>query len=214
MAEGPDTERQVNQPKGTPPVPRHDTWVQTERKAHEAWAELCVRKPRAAAMLHRLVALMQPHGNVVVISMGDLAKVMGCAERTAYRAADDLIEGRWVQRIKVSGSVFGFAVNSEVAWAGFRAAKYDGGVFTAAVVSTRSELDKPPVTLRRVPILFPPGEKALPQETGGEPGSQTSLPGFDRSCEIHPHDQPQGGDPDLDQIGFDGLTERERLSLT
>ena len=206
MANTPDRGRQA---LGAPPVSRHDTWVQTERRAHEAWAELCVSKPRAAAMLHRLVALMQPHGNVVVISMGDLAKVLGCAERTAYRAADDLIEGRWVQRIKVSGSVYGFAVNSEVAWAGFRAAKYEGGVFTAAVVSTRSELDKPPVTLRRVPILYPPGEKALPQETGGEAGSQVALPGFDESCEIHHQDQP-GGDPNLDQLGFDGLTERER----
>jgi hypothetical protein len=176
--------------KGSSPVPKGTTWVQTERKAHEAWAELCIKKPRAAAMLHRLVSLMQPHGNVVVISMGDLAKVMGCVERTAYRAADDLIEGRWVKRIKVSGSVFGFVVNTEVAWAGFRAAKYDGAVFTASVVSPRAEMDTPPVELRRVPILFPPGERALPQETGGEPGQQL-LPGTEPSCEIRPEDMPR-----------------------
>ncbi len=196
--------------KGSPPVARSNTWVQTERRAHEAWSELCIKKPRAAAMLHRLVSLMQPHGNVVVISMADLAKVMGCGERTAYRAADDLIEGRWVQRIKVSGSVYGFAVNSEVAWSGFRAAKYDGGVFTAAVVSPRSELDKPRVELRKVPILFPPGEKALPQETGGDPG-QTLLPGMEPSCEVRPDDIPQPNNPagDPRQMTIDDYPPKE-----
>ena len=34
------------------------TWVQTERAAHEAWAGLIARAPRAAMLLHHFVALM------------------------------------------------------------------------------------------------------------------------------------------------------------
>ncbi len=196
--------------KGSPAISKNNTWVQTERRAHESWSDLCIKSPRAAAMLHRLVSLMQPHGNVVVISMADLAEVMGCNVRTAYRAADDLIDGHWVQRIKVSGSVFGFVVNSEVAWSGFRAGRYDGAVFTASVVSSQAELDKPRVQLRKVPILFPPKEKALPQETGGDPG-QTLLPGMEPSCEIRPEDIPQPNNPDYDprQMTIDDYPPKE-----
>jgi hypothetical protein len=38
------------------------TWVQTERAAHEAWAALIGRQPRAAALLHLLVANMDRSG--------------------------------------------------------------------------------------------------------------------------------------------------------
>lgn len=170
--------------KGQPPVPAGHTWVQTERKAHEAWGELAMKNPRAAAMLHQLVALMG-QGGVVVVSMNDLAEIMGCTARTLYRASADLVEGNWIQRIKVSGSVYGFAINSEVAWAGFRGAKYDGAVFSANVVAPRAELETAPKKLRRVPLLFPPEEKALPVETGGESGSQTYLAGLEPSIEGH-----------------------------
>lgn len=208
MADTPDRRLTV---KGQPPVPNGHTWVQTERKAHEAWGSLAVKKPRAAALLHHLVALMG-QGNVVVVSMGDLGKILGCAERTVYRAAADLEEGNWVQRLKVSGNVYGFAINTEVAWAGFRGAKYEGAVFSAAVVAPRAEMEaarKP--KLRRVPLLFPPEERALPTETGGDPGAQTELPGLESSVEIPPHARPRPcGDPELDQMDFNGKTERER----
>lgn len=171
------------QPKGQSVVPAGHTWVQTERKAHEAWGRLAVKNPRASAMLHQLVALMGS-GNVVVVSMPDLAAIMGCTARTLYRAADDLIDDGWIQRIKVSGRVYGFAVNAEVAWAGFRGAKFDAGVFSANVVAPMAELQSPPKKLRRVPLLFPPEERALAMETGGEPGSQTQFPGMEMSVEV------------------------------
>jgi len=37
---------------GTPATPKYGQWVQTERKAHEAWANLTMRKPRAGILLH------------------------------------------------------------------------------------------------------------------------------------------------------------------
>jgi hypothetical protein len=211
MADAPD------KPKGQPPIPRRQTWVQTDRAAHEAWGDLAVSKPRAAALLHKLVALMQPNSNVVVVSMADIALILGCAERTAYRAADDLVDGRWIQRVKISGNVYGWAVNADVAWSGFRSGKYEGGVFAAAVVAPRASFTNPRLGgLRRVPILFPPDEKPLASENGGEPGRQTQIPGFETSCEVTPEDllmQPRG-DVELDQVDLrDGLTVRQRRKL-
>jgi len=43
---------------GTPATNEPGQWVQTDRKAHEAWDNLIVRKPRAAELLHHLVAQM------------------------------------------------------------------------------------------------------------------------------------------------------------
>lgn len=50
-------------------VPKLDvrgTWVQTERTAHEAWSALIGRKPKAAQLMHLLVANMGKDGAVVV----------------------------------------------------------------------------------------------------------------------------------------------------
>ncbi|MDS0871496.1 hypothetical protein, partial [Escherichia coli] len=52
---------------GAPARNKPGHWVQTERKAHEAWANLIAKKPRAAMLLHHLVAQMghqmvQKHG--------------------------------------------------------------------------------------------------------------------------------------------------------
>src|SRR6218665_2368539 len=61
---------------GKPAKNRPGQCVQTERKTHEAWARLVLRKPRAAAWAHHLVAQMG-HQNAVVIPQTVLAKVMG-----------------------------------------------------------------------------------------------------------------------------------------
>lgn len=37
---------------GVPAKNKPGQWVQTERKAHEAWANLIARKPSAAMLLH------------------------------------------------------------------------------------------------------------------------------------------------------------------
>ena len=170
------------QPKGQPVIPAGHTWVQTERKAHEAWGMLCLTAPKAAATLHQLIALMGS-GNTVVVSMPDLKDILGFSIRTLYRAVETLEDQNWIQRIKVSGNVYGFAVNSEVVWAGFRGAKYDGGVFNANIVAPKADILKSRRELRRVPLIFPP-ERALPAETGGNSGQQTEL--LPSSVEITP----------------------------
>ena len=61
------------------------TWVQTERAAHEAWAGLIARAPRAAMLLHHFVAIMGEK-NAVVISQKTLAKMLGVTDRTVRSA--------------------------------------------------------------------------------------------------------------------------------
>ena len=46
------------------PAPR-GTWVQTERAGHEAWAQLIAHAPRAAQLLHILVANMDKSGALI-----------------------------------------------------------------------------------------------------------------------------------------------------
>lgn len=64
-------------------------WAQTECKAHEAWAGLIIRKPKAAALLLHLVAQMG-HQNTVVVSQKTLSKLVGCSLRTIQYAITDL----------------------------------------------------------------------------------------------------------------------------
>ena len=93
-------------------------WVQTERAAHEAWAGLIARKPRAAMLLHHFVALMGER-NAVVISQKTLAKMLGVTDRTVRSAITDLVAERWVSVVKLNGpgTVSAYVVNDRVAWA-------------------------------------------------------------------------------------------------
>ena len=62
-------------PSIAPGLPRtHGTWVQTDRSAHEAWAQFLGLKGATAAsrVLHILIARMGER-NAVVISQGALA---------------------------------------------------------------------------------------------------------------------------------------------
>ena len=68
---------------GTPAKHKPGQWVQVERKASEAWARLCVKKPSAAAVLHHLVANMG-HQNAVVIPQKVLAKLIGVSPASRY----------------------------------------------------------------------------------------------------------------------------------
>ena len=94
------------------------TWVQTERAAHEAWAGLIARAPRAAMLLHHFVALMGEK-NAVVISQKTLAKMLGVTDRTVRSAIADLVAQRWISVVKLNGpgTVSAYVVNDRVAWA-------------------------------------------------------------------------------------------------
>ena len=104
------------------PMPEHkrQTWVQTERKAHEAWGRLVLESPRAAALMHTLVAHMDQSA-AVVASYATLAKITGMSVMTIRRAVADLQAGNWVQVVKIGGKgPCAYVVNSRVAWASSR----------------------------------------------------------------------------------------------
>jgi len=167
---------------GTPAInSRAATWVQTERAAHEAWALLIKRKPRAAMLLHHLVARMG-HQNAVVVSQKTLAKLMECSVDTVQRALRDLEAERWIQVVKLNGpgTVAAYVVNSRVAWGQHRD-QLRLSVFRAAVVADAEDQDPAALDsteLRRIPMLFP-GEQQLPAGPSSDPPSQSVLEGFE-----------------------------------
>jgi DNA-binding transcriptional regulator YhcF (GntR family) len=155
-------------------------WVQTERKAHEAWANLIARKPRAAMLLHHLVAQMG-HQNAVVVSQKTLAKLMGVHDRTVSRAVADLVEEQWIQVVRIgSGKEAAYVVNDRVAW-GQPRNELRLSVFSATVVADIADQDADTLAdtdLRRIPMLYP-GEQQLPAGLGDDPPSQPALDGME-----------------------------------
>lgn len=166
---------------GTPVGSGPRTWVQTERTAHEQWASLIMRSPRAAALMHHFVALMG-HQNAVVIPQRTLAKLMGCSLRTMQYALADLVNERWVQVVQLgpSATVNAYVINSNIAWGEKRDQRGRLAVFSAVVVGDMEYQPNGALAapeLRRVPVIFPP-ENAL-AVGDGEPGAQIALPGME-----------------------------------
>ena len=167
-------------------LPRRATagqWVQTERAAHEAWAALIAKAPKAAQLMHILTARVGEH-NAVVISQKTLRSLMGCSRPTVQRALDVLAQDKWIEirQIGESGTVNAYVINDRVAWTRNR----DGlrySLFSAAVVVSeeeqrdREELGKLE-PLRKVPSLFR-DEAQLPSGPGLPPPSQPFLGGME-----------------------------------
>lgn len=155
-------------------------WVQTERKAHEEWAMLGIRKPIAAAVLHKLVAAMG-HQNAVVVGQKTLAMMLGVHDRSISRAVADLVAEQWIQVVKIGkGKEVCYVVNDRVAW-GQPRDQLRLSVFSATVVASAEDQDETTMDnapLRRIPTLYP-GERQLPSGPGAEPPSQPSIPGME-----------------------------------
>ena len=172
-------------------------WVQTERAAHEAWASLIEKAPKAAQLMHILTARVGEH-NAVVVSQKTLSALMKCSRRTVQRAVDVLVEDRWIEvrQIGENGTVNAHIINDRVAWSG----KRDGirySLFTAAViVSDEEQPDRDQIDhqepLRRLPSLFR-GEQQLPNGNGLPPPSQPSFPGMEPDLPATGR-TPQSGD--------------------
>lgn len=156
-------------------------WVQTERKAHEEWANLIARKPRAAELLHHLVAQMG-HQNAVVVPQKVLAQIMGRSVDTVQRAIRDLVAERWISVVKLNGpgTVSAYVVNDRVAW-GQPRDQLRLSVFSATVIADYGDQEDALLghaDLRRIPTLYP-GERQLPAGPGAEPPSQPALEGME-----------------------------------
>ena len=174
---------------------RRSTWVQTERAAHEAWAALIARKPRAAMLLHHLVAQMG-HQNAVVISQKTLAKLMGTHERTVRRAVSDLVADRWIAVVRLgAGKEAAYVVNDRVAWGQSRD-DLRLSVFSARVVADYEDQDPALLgscDLRKIPTLYP-GEQQLATGPGDDPPSQPALPSLEPDLPSREQIDPDTGE--------------------
>lgn len=161
---------------------RHQTWVQTERSAHEAWGHLIAQSPRAAQLMHHIVSHMDQSA-AVVASYATLAGICGFSVATVRRAVDDLKKNHWVQVVQIGGKggANAFIVNSRVAWAASRET-LPMAAFSARVLSTAVEQDQVTLTgpqLKRIPHLMNPSERQLPTGPGLKPPSQPSIDGLE-----------------------------------
>lgn len=169
-----------SQSLGTPVSKSAGQWVQTDRKTHEAWAALTVKKPRAAALAHILVANMGPQ-NAVIVPQAVLAKMMGCSVDTVQRAARDLVAAQWIQMVRIGrGKEAAYVINDRVAWAQ-RRDDLRLSVFSATIIADADDqdgatLDDSP--LHRLPLLYP-GERQLPSGPGLPPPSEPFLDGME-----------------------------------
>lgn len=161
------------------------TWIQTERAAHERWAQfLALRGATAASrVMHLLLARMSDH-NAVVVSQKTLAELLHCDARTVRRAIAMLRSHNWIDVCQIGdrGTVNAYVINDRVAWHGAReGARYS--LFSATVVA--SEAEQPDqgklanrAPLHRLPRMFP-GEQQLPSGDGLPPPSEPTLPGME-----------------------------------
>jgi len=178
------------------------TWVQTDRKAHEAWAGLIQKKPRAAMLLHHLVARMG-NQNAVVASQKLLAKLMGVSDRTIRNALNDLVSDKWIQVVRLNGpgTVNAYVVNSRVAWGQNRATMQHLSTFSAHVIADMEDQNDATLShdeLRAIPTLYP-GDIQSPAGEGLEPPSQGFLDDLEPPL------------PERDQEPHSDYTERQKL---
>lgn len=168
-------------PLGSDPDTSKNTFVMTERGAHEAWSKLCIRAPRSAALLHILCAKMAAQ-NALVTSHAVLADLCKCSISTLKRSIADLRQHKWidVKHIGPTGTVCAYIVNDEVVWGQPRDQRYLS-TFRAQILISSDEqtpetMEK--VKLRRIPTLYP-GESQLPTGPGEDPPSQPALEGME-----------------------------------
>jgi hypothetical protein len=153
-------------------------WVQTDKKAHEAWARFTLQKPTASALLHYMCAYMVDQ-NALVIPQAVLAKRLGVTLRTVSTAIADLAGAQWIQVVRLGkGKECAYVVNDRVAWDKPRD-RLNLSLFSANVVADADDQDElagPP--LKRIPVLFP-GERQLATGPGEDPPSQPSIAGME-----------------------------------
>lgn len=172
------------------PVPKKQTFVQTERKAHLALGKLAIKHPSAAAILHQLIALMDRQC-AVCLSHKTLSDMLGIHQTTVKKAMKVLKDGNWIQVVQIgqNGTVNAYIVNSRVAWAdkrdNLKLSRFHAVIVANAEDQTEQTLEGP--ELKKVPLIYPPDETPLP--TGEWPNSETGyLEGIEPTAEGWPEE--------------------------
>lgn len=173
------------------PNPGH-TWVQTDRKAHEAWGALIKQSPVAAQIMHIFASMLdnrtksvEEHGpNSVVMSQKNLARLTDRSLRGVQKALVLLEKQNWIQvrQIGGKGSVNAYTVNSRIAWHGhrdnIRHSIFDAVVFISEDEQKGERLENDETPLWTLPTTLK-GERQLPSGDGLPPVSQPSFGGFE-----------------------------------
>lgn len=159
------------------------SWIQTERSAHEAWAKLIRKSPKAAELMHLITARIGEN-NAVVMSIPTIMQLMDASRPTVVRAIKLLRDDNWVQTVQIggSGTANAYVVNDRVAWNG----KRDGirfSLFSATVIVSSTEQPEDfeqsnSSPLRTIPSIYP-SEQQLPSGEGLPPPSQPFLDGLE-----------------------------------
>lgn len=191
--------------KPRPTDSQKQTWVQTERRSHEAWSLLIKKSPIAARLVHVLVANMDGK-NAVVASQSTLGELMSGkgqkpVHRNSVRNAIKVLEKNcWIEVVKIGGKggALAYIVNDRVAWGRprgeLRYSRFSAQVLASSSEQTDSLDDRP--ELRQIPTLAR-GEQQLPSGPHDDPPSQPSLDGMEPSLpEIH--QDPDGTEWEVD----------------
>ena len=127
-----------------------DTWVQTEKATHEAWASLIATDPKAAQLIHILVALADKN-NAVMVSRSILAERAGMGLSTVKRALEVLTRNNWIQALTVGSKtdVKVYVINSRVSWSTARS-KLPQAEFTATIILSETSKE---VTQDATPLM-------------------------------------------------------------
>ncbi|MFY3387052.1 hypothetical protein [Paracidovorax sp. MALMAid1276] len=94
-----------------------ESWTQTERAAHLAWAKLTAQDSTAAGLMHVLAAQMSEN-NAVIASRKDLALLIGKSDSTVKRAVSVLKKGKWIEVVQIGGKggLNSYIINKRAAW--------------------------------------------------------------------------------------------------
>ncbi|WP_225776470.1 helix-turn-helix domain-containing protein [Pseudomonas sp. Marseille-Q5115] len=152
------------------------TWVQTERAGHEALAQLISQAPRAAQLLHVLVANMDRTG-ALIASQATLAKLTNVSTATTKRALQVLIQQRWIQTIRLGserGGALAYVVNSRIAWADKRENLQYARFSAQVLISSEDQVDLGTGELKSIPSVGL-GEQQLPSGESLSPPAQDSF---------------------------------------
>lgn len=163
-------------------------------------------KPKAAELLHLLVANMDRRG-AVVVSQRVLAELMGVHRNTVRNSLTALEEGNWIESVRIGsekGGVKAYIVNRRVAWADKRE-NQRFAIFDARVIASADEQDAATLEsrepLRQLPNI---GEFQIPHGNGEDPPSQQILDGVEPEL-------PALCERDPDTVDWvDGLPDREK----
>lgn len=141
-------------------------FVQVYPQGWERLRSLMTENPTAAKVYAVLAEHIDPSCGAVVVSQDVLAELVGVSERTIRRATTYLEEARALVRIRVSGSVYAYALNPAEVWRAWDSQKDHAAFITRTLVKKKGQ-DK---VARRLQLMLrdQAGEPELPLEADDE----------------------------------------------